>query len=458
MTLDVINPYDGSKVAQVPLLDASGLDHAVAQAHAVFDQTRHAVPFERAAVLANVAEGLKNRRDEFARTILSEAGKPITLAEIEVDRAIISFTAAAEEARKSQGEYLSINGYPTGKGHVGFSRRFPIGVIYGITPFNFPLNLVAHKVAPAIATGNTIIIKPSPRTPLSAMKLAELVRESGAPPDQVQVVVCPNELATRLVEDERVKHVSFTGSDKVGWDIRKKAWNKRVTLELGGNAALIVHDDADLPAAVAAAATGAFGYAGQSCISVQRILVQESVYDRFREMLIEQVKQKIKTGDPRDRSVLVGPMIDRSAADRVRDAIEQALRGGGQLVLGGESSEKFIHPTVLENVDLHSPICSTEIFAPVATLHRYSAFDDAIEMANDSHYGLQAGVFTRDITRAWKAFEQLHVGGVMINQSPTWRVETMPYGGVKHSGFGREGIRWAMEDMTELRTIVMKVQ
>lgn len=458
MTLEITNPFDGSEVGRVPLLDEAGLNAAAHRAHAAFSKTRDAAPFERAQVLSAVADGLKRRRDEFAQTIVAEAGKPITLAEVEVDRAIISFSSAAEEARKSGGEYLDIDGYPTGKGHVGFVRRFPIGVIYGITPFNFPLNLVAHKVAPAIATGNTIIIKPSPRTPLTAIKLAELIRESGAPEHQVQVVICANELAMRLVQNEHVKHVSFTGSDGIGWQIKEKAWNKRVTLELGGNAALIVHEDADLPAAVTAAANGAFGYAGQTCISVQRILVQARVYETYRQMLSEHVRSKVKVGDPRDRSVLVGPMIDRDAVKRVRDSIEQSLRGGARLVVGGEASDRFVHPTIIENADLKSPICSSEIFAPVATLHRYETFDDAIAMANDSPYGLQAGVFTMDIGRAWKAFKSLEVGGVMINQAPTWRVESMPYGGVKRSGFGREGIRWAMEEMTELRTMVMKLE
>lgn len=457
MTLSVNNPFDGSEIARIPLADSAGLDSAAQRAHEAFSHTRKIPPFDRAKVLSVIADGLKRRRDEFAQTILAEAGKPITLAEIEVDRAIISFTNAAEEARKSQAEVLDIDGYATGKGHVGYVKRFPIGAIYGITPFNFPLNLVAHKVAPAIATGNTILIKPSPRTPLSAIKLAELVREAGAPENQVQAVVCPNDLAMQLVKDARIRHVSFTGSDAIGWDVKKRAWDKRVTLELGGNAALIVHDDADIPAAVAAAATGAFGYAGQSCISVQRMLVHTGIYDIFRQSLIEHIKARVKVGDPRDRSVLVGPMIDRSAVTRVRTAIDSAIGGGARLVIGGETTERFVHPTVIENADLKSQIGSSEIFAPVATLHRYSTFDEALAMTNDSIFGLQAGVFTRDIDRAWKAFESLDVGGVMINQSPTWRVESMPYGGVKRSGFGREGIRWAMEEMTELRTLVMKM-
>jgi glyceraldehyde-3-phosphate dehydrogenase (NADP+) len=444
----------------VDLADESALDSAVALAQTTFEkQTRRMTPFDRAKILANAAQALTHRRDEFAQTLMKEAGKPITLAEGEVDRAIITFTAASEEARHgAQGEWLDIDAFPNGKGHVGFVRRFPIGVIYGMTPFNFPLNLVAHKVAPAVASGNTIVVKPSPRTPLSALKLGELLREAGAPEGQVNVVVAPNELAMRLVDDPRIKHISFTGSVPIGWQIKQRAAPaKRVTLELGGNAALIVHDDADLGAAVIAAATGAYSYAGQSCISVQRILVQKNVYNQFRGQLVDFIRDKVPCGDPHDRAVLVGPMIDSAALKRVRNTIDEAVRAGARLLIGGEIAGPCIKPALIENADLKSPICTAEIFAPVATLHSYGDFDEAIAIANDSAYGLQAGVFTRDVSRAWHAFESLEVGGVMINQAPTWRSDTMPYGGVKQSGFGREGVRYAMQEMTEPRALVMKV-
>jgi acyl-CoA reductase-like NAD-dependent aldehyde dehydrogenase len=329
-------------------------------------------------------------------------------------------------------------------------------VIYGITPFNFPLNLVLHKVAPAIATGNSIIIKPSPRTPLSAMNFKKLLNRCGCPKDQVQVLVCPNELAMRPIDDDRMKHVSFTGSAPIGWQIKQRAAKKRVTLELGGNAALIVHDDADLNAAVVAAANGAFGYAGQSCISVQRILVHAGIYDRFRQMLIQHIRSNVLTGDPRNRATLVGPMIDAEALKRVRAEIDQAVREGATVACGGAAIGPCLEPIIIEDASPKSRICQTEIFAPVATLHRYKDFDEAIAIANGSEYGLQAGVFTRDIARAWKAFETLDVGGVLINQSPTWRSDIMPYGGVKQSGFGREGIRSAMEEMTEPRTLIVR--
>jgi glyceraldehyde-3-phosphate dehydrogenase (NADP+) len=319
------------------------------------------------------------------------------------------------------------------------------------------VNLVLHKVAPAIATGNVIIVKPSPRTPLSAIKLAELLCDAGCADNQVQVVVCPNDLAMRLVEHAHVAMVSFTGSAPIGWDIKKKAGSKRVTLELGGNAALIVHDDADLEVAVPACASGAFGYAGQSCISVQRILVHESVYDRFRDMLVKHTNEKIHTGDPRDRATVVGPMIDSNAITRVKSAVDEAVRAGARLLAGGDVIGPCLKPILLEGVQRGLTVDATEVFAPVATLQPYRDFDDAIKIANDSIYGLQAGVFTRDLSRAWQAFETLEVGGVMINQVPTWRSDIMPYGGIKQSGFGREGIRSAMEEMTEPRTMVIKL-
>lgn len=456
--LSVRNPFDDSEMATIPFASPADLENAVVRAQNAFAVTRKLQPFERSGVLSASAAALAKRRDEFASLIVAEAGKPITFAEGEVDRAVTTLTAAAEAARNSQGKWLNTEGFPSGKGHIGLVRRFPIGVIYGITPFNFPLNLVMHKVAPAIAAGNAIIIKPSPRTPLTAIKLAELLRECGCPQDQVQVVVCPNELAMRLVEDDRIKMVSFTGSGPVGWEIKKRSGMKRITLELGGNAALIVHDDADLDVAIPKAANGAFGYAGQSCISVQRIFVQEKIYDQFRDRFIQYIRSNIRSGDPRSRETIVGPMIDPSAIYRVRNAIDAAIQSGGKLLIGGEVSRSILSPTVMENVSNSMDIVRTEIFGPVATLHRYTDFSEALQAANDSIYGLQAGVFTRDIKRTWQAFESLEVGGVLINEVPTWRSDTMPYGGVKQSGFGREGIESAMEEMTEPKTMIINME
>ena len=356
------------------------------------------------------------------------------------------------------GELLDADGFAAGRGHVAIARRFPVGVVYGITPFNFPLNLVAHKVAPAIASGNAIVVKPSPRTPLSALLLAEVMDEAGLPKGALNVVVAPNELAARPLADERVKHVSFTGSVPVGWSIKQQAGRKRVTLELGGNAGLIVHEDADLGAAVPAAAAGAFGYAGQSCIGVQRIVVHAPVYERFRDEFLQHVRAHVHAGDPRDRRTLVGPLIDDAAVARVGAVLDDAVRRGAKVLCGGTFEGNVLGATVLEGVDPQSDACAKEAFAPIVTLHRYDDFDEALRFVNDSEYGLQAGVYTRDIDRAWRAFAALEVGGVMVNEVPTFRIDTMPYGGVKSSGFGREGIRYAMEEMTEWRVMVLKLK
>ncbi len=452
----VIDPFTRAPVATVATADGHAIDRAVASAHDAFARARRLAPFERAAVLAATAAGIERRRQQLVDTIVAEAGKPVTLAEAEVARAVVTFTAAAEAARHVMAEALDAEGFAPGRGHVGFARRFPVGVVYGITPFNFPLNLVAHKVAPALACGNTIVVKPSPKTPLSALLLADVMDEAGLLKGALSVVVAPNELAARPLADDRVKHVSFTGSVPVGWSIKQQASRKRVTLELGGNAGLIVHEDADLSAAVPAAAAGAFGYAGQSCIGVQRIVLHAPIYERFRDDFVRHAREHVHAGDPRDRRTLVGPLIDDAAVDRVRKLIDDAVRGGAKLLCGGTFDGPVLAPTVLESVDPKLDVCAKEAFAAIVTLHRYESFDDAIRFVNDSDYGLQAGVYTRDIDRAWRAFESLDVGGVMINQVPTFRLETMPYGGVKSSGFGREGIRYAMEEMTEWRVLVLK--
>ncbi len=452
----IVDPYSRQQIATVALADAAMIDDAIAAAHAAFDVTRKLEPFERSAMLAAAAEGIARRADEFAQTIVSEAGKPVSLAETEVSRAIATFTSAAEEARRSSGEVLDIDAFPAGRGHVGFMRRFPVGVIYGLTPFNFPLNLVAHKVAPALAAGNTIVIKPSPRTPLSALLLAEVLEEAKVPAGAYNVFVAPNELAPRPLADERVRHVSFTGSVPIGWSIKEQAARKRVTLELGGNGAVIVDEGADLSVAIPAIAIGGFAYAGQSCISVQRIMVHSRIHQRFRDTFVAHVVEHMHAGNPRDRRTLVGPLIDDAAVERVRALLDDAVRSGARILCGGKFTGPCLEPTVLDSVDPRLDICTQEVFAPVVTLHPYENFEQALEMVNDSSYGLQAGVFTRDLGRAFKAFEALEVGGVMINQVPTFRVETMPYGGVKASGFGREGIRWAMEEMSEPRVMVIK--
>jgi len=454
-TSGVINPATGDVIAQVPLGELATLEAAVAAAQQAFPRVRQQPAHLRSAILQAIADGLEQRHAEFAGTIVAEAGKPVIFAEAEVNRAIMTFTAAAEEARRPQGEMLALDAFPSGQGHLGITKRFPLGVLYGITPFNFPLNLVAHKVAPCLATGNTMVLKPALKTPLTALLLAEVMEAAGVPAGQINVVTCPNETAGHLVGDPRVKMVSFTGSPAVGWPLKARSGHQRVTLELGGNAGVIVHEDADLAIAIPAIATSGFGFAGQSCISAQRLFVHAPIYESFREQLVAHTREKIRLGDPLQRDTVVGPMIDEGAARRVVGWIEDALRAGARVLMGGQARGRFLEPTILEEPRPHLDICAQEVFAPVVTLHRYDRFEDALERLNDSRFGLQAGVFTRDLPRALQAFHELEVGGVLINNIPSFRVENMPYGGIKESGFGREGIRYAMEEMTEIKSLIL---
>jgi acyl-CoA reductase-like NAD-dependent aldehyde dehydrogenase len=455
-TTAVIDPFTGEEIARVPLGGPAEIERALAAAQAAFPQVRSVPAHRRAALLLAVAAGIERRQAEFADTIVREAGKPITLAEGEVARAVMTFTAAAEEARRPHGELLDVDAFSSGEGHFGMARRFPLGVISAITPFNFPLNLVAHKVAPCLATGNTMVVKPAAKTPLTSLLLAQVLVEAGVPAGQMNFITCSNEDASRLVTDERVKKVTFTGSPTVGWKLKELCGKKRITLELGGNAGVIVHSDADLDAAIPAIASGGFAYAGQSCISVQRIVIHESLYDEAKARLIAFIKEKIKTGDPKDRATVVGPMITAEALAGIRSKLDAALAAGATLVHGGQAVGRCLEATVLENVAPELDLCAQEAFAPIVTLHRYRDFDEALVFVNASDFGLQAGVFTRDLQLALKAFDVLDVGGVLINQVPTFRVENMPYGGIKDSGFGREGVRFAMEEMTELKSLLIK--
>ncbi|MEO8353283.1 MAG: aldehyde dehydrogenase family protein [Chthoniobacteraceae bacterium] len=455
--LPVVNPFTGEIFAQAPLGDASQLRDAVAAADACFPGVRTLPSHQRAALLRAVADQIQERANEFAETIVAEAGKPITSAETEVARCVMTFQVAAEEAGRAHGEVLPMDALPPGEGHVGLTRRFPVGVVAAITPFNFPLNLVAHKVAPCLATGNTMVVKPASKTPLTALLLAEVLVAAGMPEGQVNFVTCDSSDIDALVLDERVRKVTFTGSPAVGWELKRKCADKRVTLELGGNAGCIVHTDADLEAAVRMIATGAFSQAGQSCISVQRIVVHQDRYDEFRAQLLNHLAARIKTGDPRDRQTVVAPMITATALDKIRQRIAEAIERGARIVHGGGVKGNCLEATVIEEAPVDCELCTEEAFAPIVTLHRYRDIEEAIAIVNNSRFGLQAGVFTRDLPLAMHAFETLEVGGVMINQVPTFRIESMPYGGVKRSGFGREGLRYAMEEMTELRSLIIKL-
>jgi len=453
-TKPVINPYSGEEITQIPLGDSQTVDEAIKAAHEAFAITRAEAPYVRGDLLQRIADRIEERRTEFVETMIAEAGKPYTFADAEVTRATITFREASEEARRQHGDLLSIDAYAPGSGHFGLTRRFPLGVISAITPFNFPLNLVAHKVAPGIAAGNTLVVKPSLKTPLTALLLGEVLVECGMPVGQVNFITCNDEESAPLVTDPRIKMVSFTGSSAVGWRLKEQCGKKKITLELGGNAGVIVHDDADVESAIPKIAVGGFSYAGQSCISVQRSLVQESIYDDFKRRFVAHVREHVRAGDPTDEKTVIGPMIDSSALDRITGWLESARKSGAKILCGGSVKGRCLEATIVENPDRNLDIYAKEVFAPIVTLHSYKSFDHALKVVNDSDFGLQAGVFTRDIARAMRAFEQLNVGGVLINNVPTFRADNMPYGGVKDSGFGREGIRNAMEEMTEIKSLI----
>ena len=452
----VVNPYNGAVLEQVSQASAADAEAAVAAALEAFTTTRRMPSHARAGMLRRTAEGLQAKQEEFARSIMAEAGKPISDARREVGRAIQTFALAAEEATRIAGDVIPLDLTPGSDSYFGLTQRVPIGPVLGITPFNFPLNLVAHKVAPCLAAGNSMVLKPAPQTPLTALLLGALITEAGAPPGALNVLPCDNQVAERLVTDERFKLVSFTGSAAVGWMLKGKAGKKRVVLELGGNAGVIVEADADLDLAARRCVTGGFGYAGQTCISVQRIFVQERVVEPFTRALLDAVKA-LKVGDPSDEQTVVGPLINQTAACRVEDWIGEAVAGGGRVLLGGKRTGTVMEATVLSNVRPHMKVWSEEVFGPLVTLTPYGPFEDAIRGLNDSPYGLQAGVFTQDLDRVFRAFRELEVGAVLINEIPTFRADHMPYGGVKDSGLGREGVRYALEEMTELKMLVLNL-
>jgi acyl-CoA reductase-like NAD-dependent aldehyde dehydrogenase len=455
--VEIRAPYDGSVAGRVFQGTRAHAEAAIAAAVKAFGTTRRLPAFERQRVLRRVVEGITQRKEEFARTMAQEAGKPIKASRTEVDRAIFTFTVAAEESTRIYGEYLPLDWQEFTAGRWGIVRRFPLGPIAGITPFNFPLNLVAHKVAPAIAAGCSMIIKPAPQTPLTALLLAEVVQAAGWPDGALNVLPLSNEDAGLLVSDDRLKMISFTGSAAVGWQIKKNAGKKKVILELGGNAGVIVHSDADLAYAAERCVAGGFNYAGQTCISVQRILVERSVSGKFIDLLLEGVK-KLKIGDPLDEFCDLGPLIRESDAIRASDWIQEAVRGGARLLCGGQRRGPMLEPTVLTGTRSEMKVNCQEIFAPVVTVEPYDTFEDAVKQINNSPYGLQAGVFTRDVKLLFNAYEDLEVGSVIAGDTPSFRIDHMPYGGVKESGLGREGLRDAIEEMTEPKLLVMNLR
>src|ERR1700731_2420501 len=454
--VDVRAPYDGALAAHVYQGRREHADAAIAAAVKAFGTTRRLPAFERQRVLRRVAQALAERREEFSRTIAQEAGKPIKLARTEVDRAVFIFNVAAEETTRIYGEYLPLDWQEFTAGRWGIVKRFPLGPVAGITPFNFPLHLVAHKVAPAIAAGCSMVLKPAPQTPLSSLLLAECVQQAGWPDGGLNVLPLSNEDAGLLVTDERIKLITFTGSVPVGWEIKRRAGKKKVALELGGNAGAIVHSDADLSYAAERCVAGGFGYAGQTCISVQRILVEESVYGKFTDLFVEGAKQ-LKTGDPMEESTDIGPLIRESDAIRVTNWVDEAVRSGARLLCGGGRNGSVVDPTVLTGTKADMKVNCQEIFGPVVTVEPYKDFDQALRQVNHSAYGMQAGIFTRDAKLMFQAYEELEVGGVIAGDVPSFRIDQMPYGGVKDSGFGREGLRYAIEEMTEPKLMVMNL-
>jgi len=429
-------------------------EEAVAAAVKAFEVTRRLPAYERGAILRNISSGIKARREELGQLLAMEAGKPIRDALAEVDRATLTFRLGAEEAERIYGEVIPLDINPASRGRIGIVERFPIGPIAGISPFNFPLNLAAHKVSPAIASGNPIVLKPPSRDPLVMLTVAEIIEEAGAPAGSVSILPMTRELGDRMVADDRFKLLSFTGSPSVGWRMKARAGKKKVVLELGGNAGVIVDSTANIDWAVRRTLVGAFSYAGQVCISVQRMFIHEDIWDAFMEQFVAGAKA-LKVGDPLDPETDVGPMVDGAAASRTQRWVDEAVTLGGRLLLGGRAEGNFFEPTILTDVPVSAQVCSNEAFAPLVVAFRFRDLDDAIRQVNDSFFGLQTGIFSNDLQGAFRAFRELEVGGVIVNDVPTYRVDNMPYGGVKDSGLGREGVRYAMEDMTELRIMVL---
>ena len=430
------------------------VEEAIAAAVRAFEITRRLPAYERGRILREVSGGIRTRREELAHLLATEAGKPIRDALGEVDRAALTFRLAAEEAERLVGETIPLDLMASSKGRWGLTRRFPLGPVAGISPFNFPLNLAAHKVAPAIAAGDPIVLKPPSKDPLVMLAIGELIEAAGAPEGAVSILPKSRDLGDRLVEDERFKLLSFTGSPAVGWRMKARAGKKRVVLELGGNAGAIVDASADLDWAVKRLLVGAFSYAGQVCISVQRLFVHQSLWGPFVERFVAGTKA-LRVGDPPDPETEVGPMVDAAAAARTGRWVDEAVTAGAKVLTGGQADGSFFSPTILTDAPGDAQVCANEAFAPLVVLSSFTDFGAALAEVNDSHYGLQAGVFTNDLAHAWQAFEELEVGGVIVNDIPTYRIDHMPYGGVKDSGLGREGLRWSIEDMTELRLMVL---
>lgn len=455
--LEVIDKYRGTVATRVALADAKAIDAAIAAAVKAQEPFARMASYERAAVLHHCVKRFTERAEELARALCIEAGKPIKDSRGEVTRLIDTFRIAAEEATRQHGEVMALDISPRAKGYSGMWKRVPVGPCSFISPFNFPLNLAAHKVAPAIAVGCPFVLKPASLTPIGAIIIGEVLAETNLPEGAFSILPCHRDGADLFTTDDRLKLLSFTGSPEVGWALKAKCGKKKVVLELGGNAAVLVDADADIDDAVARIIFGAYYQSGQSCISVQRIMVHESIYDVFRDKLAAATKA-LKMGAPHDESTFIGPMISEKEAKRLDDWVKSAVARGANVLAGGKRTGAMMEATLLENVAKDEPVCTGEAFGPVAIISKFADFDKALDEINDSTFGLQAGIFTRDIYKAHKAWDKLEVGGVVIGDVPSWRVDHMPYGGVKDSGLGREGVRFAMEDMTEIRLMILRTR
>lgn len=453
--LEVTDKYTNEVAFRTALATPDVIEEAIAGAVAATGPMAAMASYERQNVLQHCVDRFKERFDELAYSLCVEAGKPIKDAEGETTRLIDTFRIAAEESVRNYGEVQPLDISARAKGYMGIWKRVPVGPCSFISPFNFPLNLAAHKIAPAIAVGCPFVMKPASKTPLGAIIMGEILAETDLPKGAFSILPASRDGADLFTTDERLKLLSFTGSPVVGWDLKGKAGKKKVILELGGNAAVIVDHDADLDDALERVVFGAFYQSGQSCIGVQRIIIHESIYDRFKDMLVSKTKSLV-SGDPKERNTFIGPMISEGEAKRLHGWIESAVAGGATLLCGGDRKGNMLEATLLENVDTQADAYREEAFGPLALLSKFSDFGAALAEVNDSKFGLQAGIFTRDLFKTLDAWDHLDVGGVVINDVPSYRVDNMPYGGVKDSGLGREGIRFAMEDMTEIRNLVIR--
>ncbi len=455
-SLDVCDKYTNEVFASVAMADKAIIDASIGQAVQSFETMKRLPSFARKEILEHCVKRFRQRSDELADILCREAGKPIRDSRGEVARLIDTFQCAAEESVRIGGEVIPLDVTQRTKGYSGQWRRFPIGPCSFISPFNFPLNLAAHKIAPAIAAGCPFILKPASLTPIGALLLGEILAETDLPPGAWSILPCSRDGADLFTTDPRLKLLSFTGSPAVGWDLKARAGKKKVVLELGGNAACVIDSDSDVRDVVDRLVIGAFYQSGQSCISVQRVLIHHAIYDEVRDAFVR-ATLKLKAGDPKLEDTFIGPMISLKEAERLCGWIQTAVENGAHLLCGGKLSGLVLEPTLLENVPKNLAICSDEAFGPVAVLSPFVDFDQALAEVNDSPFGLQAGIFTRDIKKIYQAWETLDVGGVVIGDVPSWRADHMPYGGVKDSGLGREGIRYAIEDMTEIRMLVVRL-